>query len=441
MKKLSILTLFALLCAHLGFAQSDEFVMTWSIVVNEVKKADASIENPKKAANPKTWMELGRKYLLLYSFDLKDIQPGISASDAMFMVGSPKTQTADSGYNIFNYDRLDLFFKNDKLVRYERTGDAKQYFPEHSTALDVATNAYMKAKELDVAGKQSKTISDQLKTITDNYTTEGYYFYVAQDYVNASKYFSKVGDIVTKGIINQTNDERAIMLNDCGTVAKLAKDYPKAIEFYNKAIELAPKISLYGEVYACQKASGDTTSAINTLLTAIDAFPNDSLAVSYTTELINLYIQTNQSDQALTYLTKALEKDPNNVSFLYNKGVLYTEKKQIEEAKIAYLQALAIDPKDEGSNLNLGLLFTAAANEKAQEADKVWKDKKAYAALLAERDALLKQAYPYLEVYASVVNDIYQKRDAYKDLRNIYAQLGMVDAEKAAKEKMDALLN
>jgi len=70
----------------------------------------------------------------------------------------------------------------------------------------------------------------------------------------------------------------------------------------------------------------------------------------------------------------------------------------------------------------------------------VWKDKKSYAALVAESDALWKQAIPYLEKYASVVTDAYQKRNAYKDLRNIYTRLGMTKEAETAQRKMDEAL-
>jgi tetratricopeptide (TPR) repeat protein len=407
-----------------------------------MKKAEAATENPKKAANATTWMKAGQQYLLLHTFDVKDLQPGLSSTDVMYILGSPKTKTTDTLYTVFNYDRLTVFFKNDKLDHYERSGNAKEFFPEHSSALDKATAAYLKAKELDVSGKQSKKISDQLKQITDLYTTEGYYYYVARNYKEAAKYFAKVGDIVTTGIINQTAEERATMLNDCGTVVKLAGDYPKAIEFFSKANELTPKLSFYGNIYDSQKESGDTTQAINTLLAAIDAFPADSSIGTYTTELINLYIESNQIDQALLYLEKSIEKDPTNVNFIYNIGVLYGKKGDMEKAKEFYKKALEIDPNDEGSNLNLGLIFTESAKEKGDAADLIWaKDKKKYAALVAEQESLYKQALPYLEKYAEVVKESHLKSYAYKDLRNIYRRLGMTKEEQIAIQKMEAAMN
>ena len=435
MKKLSILSLITLFFVQIGLAQSDEFVMTWPIVVSEVKKADASVLNEKKAANPTTWMEVGRKYLQLYTFDLKNLQPGLTSSDVMFILGSPKTKTEDT-VTVFNYDRLTLYFKNDRLIRYERAGGAKEFFPEHSTALDKAAAAYVKARELDAAGKQSKKIGDQLKNIAYDYTTEGDYFYKIQDYATASRYFAKAADIAKTDYSSLTAEDRLVMLNYGGTMARFAKEYAKSIEFFNKAIELSPKLSLHGEVYAVQVASGDTASAIKTLIKAIDKFPSDSLVADYTEILISLYIQSNQIDQALAYLDKALEKDPKNVMYLFNKGVLYNELGKTEDAKTAYLKALEINPNNEGSNLNLGLLFSAAAREKDKAADNVYKDKKKYEALLAEGEALWKQAIPYLKKYAEVVTVPYQKSDAYNDLSKIYRRLGMTKEEQEAIENM-----
>lgn len=441
MRKLSILTVITLFLTQIAFAQSDEFVMTWPIVVSEVKKADAAIAHPKKSTNPTTWIKAGQQYLLLHTFDTKNLQPGLNSADVMFLLGTPKSKDSDSVYEISNYDRLTMYFKNDRLERYERAGSAKEFFPSQSAALDKAAAAYMKAHELDVAGKQTKKIAPQLKQIVDLYTVEGYYFYLIRDYKQTAPYFEKMGDIVKTGIVEQTNDERASTLNDCGTVLKLAKNYTKAIEFFTKANELTPKLSFYGNIYDAQKESGDTAKAINTLLVAIDAFPNDSLLSSYTTELINLYIQTNQTEQALTYLEKSIEKDPSNVNFIYNMGVLYSQKGDTEKAKAAYKQALAVDANDEGSNLNLYLIFTEEAKTKGEAADLIWaKDRKTYNVLVAEQEVLLKQSLPYLEKYAEVVSEAHLKSYAYKDLRNIYNRLKMPKEAAAAEKKMEEAL-
>ena len=73
MKKNVILALVALFGFNIAYSQSDEFVMTWGIVESEAKKSDADIANPKKAAKINTWMERGRKYLLVYTFDAGNI--------------------------------------------------------------------------------------------------------------------------------------------------------------------------------------------------------------------------------------------------------------------------------------------------------------------------------------------------------------------------------
>lgn len=443
---LGILTLF--LCS-IGFSQSDEFVLTWPIVVAETKKSDAEIENPKKAANLKTWTERGRKYLELFTFDLKAAHPGMPIDQSLlYMKGTPKSQRTEGGYTIYSYDRIDLYFKNNALAKYERTGsDAGQYFGERTKPLKIAKESYIKAKELDSDGKRSILIGEQLKKIIDLYTSEGLYFYTANDYKNAAVYFSEVGNIIALKYDNLHDSVRASTLIDCGTVARMGQNYDDAIKFYTLALQMMPqpKVALYYDIVVCHKERKDTTAAINALLEVIAKYPNDENIVGYTTELINFYIKLNQFDKALEYLTKALEKEPNNTNFIFNIAFLYETAGKFDLAVENYKKALQINPKDEGSNLNLGIMYRNRAKKRLDEAEAAYGSKN-YTTIFNDGKSLLKLSYPYLETYVKVLEektnsnilDEDAKRNAYKDLASIYAQLGMNDQYNANKKKYDS---
>jgi len=454
MKKIVSIGILSLFLCNFGFSQSDEFVLTWPIVVAETKKSDAEIENPKKAANLKTWTERGRKYLELYTFDLKAAHPGMPEDQILLYMKSPAKKTAqEGGYNIYSFDRIDLYFKNKALVKYERTGnDATVYFNERTKPLKIAKDAYVKAKELDTDGKRSVLIAEQLKKIIDLYTSEGLYYYTSNDYKNAAVYFTEVGNIISLKYDNLADSVRASTLIDCGTVARMGQNYDDAIKFYTLALQMTPnpKVTTYYDIVVCHKERKDTTAAIQSLLEVIEKYPNDENIVGYTTELINFYIAQNQYDKALAYLSKALEKEPNNTNFIFNIAYLYETEGKFDEAVQYYKKAIEINPKDEESNLNLGIMYRNKAKKKLDEAEAAYGTKN-YTPLFNEGKSLLKLAFPYLETYAQVLeektitdtkeNALHDKtrKDAYKELASIYAQLGMTDKYNVAKKKMDAI--
>ena len=443
MKKNVILALVALFGFNIAYSQSDEFVMTWGIVESEAKKSDADIANPKKAAKINTWMERGRKYLLVYTFDAENIYPGTMESQLpLIMKGGAKSTNTVGDTTIQKFDRVDFYCVDGKVVKYIRTGRAKDIFfvNNHLAALDVATEAYLTAKEKDIDGKRSKAIGEQLKVISDYYLREASFPYSAKDYGLAADYYTKAGKIVKTGYTEDTDENKIVTLKDCGNINKFISRYDQAIEFYESVISMAktPTREMYGDIFYCQLMKKDTTSAINTLQKVLSDFPSDEGSVTYLNQLIDLYIQTKQWDNATTYLQKAIEAEPNNTAYLFNLGYLNATKGNEEAAIDYYKKAIEINPKDENSNLNLGVLYENKGRDILVEADKNF-GKKNYNTLKSQGQGYLKQAYPYIETYASVTTDDFRKKNAYRDLMSIYMQLNMMDKYKAAKAIYDSL--
>ena len=442
MKKTVILALIALFFGNIAFSQTDEFVMTWAIVEGEAKKSDAEIANPKKATKINTWTERGRKYLQVYTFDnVEKFYYGYSSVDIMtIMNGAKPKATKESGdTTISSYDRIDFYFVGDKLVKYARTERAKEFFfPTHTAALEVATEAYLKANELNIDGKKTKLIADQLKKISDFYQKEALFYYYGGKYDLAAPYYTKAGNIAKTGLTGDSDSVRVALLNNCGVINKAAKNYEQAIAFYNDANAIIPSANIYGDIFFCHLMQNDTTQAINTLQTVLEKFPNDTLANDYVNQLIELYIKTNQTENAMVYLKKAVETNPNNTAYLFNLGYLNETTGNQEEAISYYKKAIEVDPKEENSNLNLGVLYENKAKEILEKADQNY-GKKNYQTLKNEGLSYLKLAYPYIATYAEVTTDTFRKINAYKDLMSIYGQLKMMDKYNETKALYDAM--
>lgn len=445
MKKTVVIAMLAIFFGNMAYSQSDEFVMTWAIVEGEAKKTDADIANVKKAVKSKTWTERGRKYLMVYTFDAENIYYGITEQQVpIIMKTAPKTQSTSGDTTIMSYDRVDFYLVNGSVVKYERTGRAKEFFfPTHTAALEVATEAYMKAKELDPEGKLTDVLSKQLKTISDFYQREALFYYYSKDYKKAAEYYTKSGNIINSGLTGENDSVRIAALNNCGIINRAAQDYTQAITFFQDVLTIAgdsKTSSMYDGIYSCQIEKKDTAAAIQTCLTVVDKFPSDSNTIVYLNQLIDLYQKTNQSDLAITYLNKAIEKDPSNSLYYVVLANAYENQKKSDLAIATYEKALQINPKDENANLNLGVLYENKGNDALRVADGLY-GKKGYQAKVDEGKGFMKKAYPFIETYAEVTTDTYRKRNAYFDLMSIYMKLGMMDKYKASKAKYDALKN
>ena len=442
MKKTVILALIALFFGNIAFSQTDEFVLTWAIVENEAKKSDAEIANPKKVTKINTWTERGRKYLQVYTFDnVEKFYYGYSSVDIMTIWnGAQPKATRESGdTTIKSYDRMDFYFVGDKLVKYARTERAKEFFfPTHDAALDVAAEAYLKANELNVDGKKTKLINEQVKKISDFYQKEALFYINAGKYALAAPFYNKAGNLAKTGLTGDTDSVRVAVLNNCGEINKAAELYDQAIEFYNGANEILPSAKIYGNIYFCQLIKKDTANAVNTLQTVLEKFPNDSSANDYVNQLIEIYIKTNQTENAMVYLKKALETNPNNTAYLFNLGYLNETIGNEEEAISYYKRAVEVNPNEENANLNLGVLYENKAKVLLEKADQNY-GKKNYQSLKNEGLSYLKLAYPYIATYAEVTTDSFRKLNAYKDLMSIYGKLSMMDKYNETKAKYDAL--
>ena len=440
MKKNVILALVALFFGNIAFSQTDEFVMTWNIVESEAKKSDADIANPKKAAKINTWTERGRKYLMVYTFDAENIYPGTTMEQLpLIMKSGAKSASTKGDTTIQTFERMEFYCVGGKVVKYVRAGRAKEnFFPTQTAALDVAAEAYLKAHELDSDKKKAKLIGDQLKTIADYLQREALFPYYAGDYATASIYYTKAGNIVKTGLTGESDSARAAVLKNCGEINKAAKNYDQAISFYNDINSFAPSTNMYANIYFCQLMKQDTASAINTLQKVLSEFPADSNSVSFLNQLIDMYIKTNQVDNATTYLQKAIEAEPNNTAYLFNLGYLNESNGKEDEAVANYEKVLAIDANEPNANFNLGRIVAERGNAKMKEADKLY-GKKGYQAKVDEGKSLLKKSCNCFELCAQNTQDKGLKKNAYYNLMRLYAQLGMMDKSKAAKAQYDSI--
>ena len=106
------------------------------------------------------------------------------------------------------------------------------------------------------------------------------------------------------------------LIND-GRLSILEREYEKAIEYFDKVLEIEP----------------DNQIALNNIATA----------------LINL----DKNNEAIMYVDKVLQIDPENLIALNNKGIAYLRMNNTVTAEKYFSQALDIDPSYKSARDNL----------------------------------------------------------------------------------------
>lgn len=118
-------------------------------------------------------------------------------------------------------------------------------------------------------------------------------------------------------------------------------EYDKAIEMYNKAIELRPTSSaIYNNRGNAYHSKGNLTKAIGDFNKAIEINPNN--AVAYFNRG-NSYDELGKIDQSIGDYSKAIEIKPDYASAYNNRGNLYFKKGNYDKAITDYSAAIGLD--------------------------------------------------------------------------------------------------
>jgi len=137
--------------------------------------------------------------------------------------------------------------------------------------------------------------------------------------------------------------DNALSANNEGVVYNNKGEHEKALESFNKAIELDPEFSIaysnrgwaYLELGHYDRAIVDCTKAIELDSKLALAYSNRGLA----------YIRLGQFEQAISDCTKAIELDPGLALAYSNRGQAYINIGKYEEAIADLDKAVELDPK------------------------------------------------------------------------------------------------
>lgn len=183
---------------------------------------------------------------------------------------------------------------------------------------------------------------------------------------------------------------------------------------------------LYQEYVAMK----DTVKFVAQLQEAVARFPKEPWFLQ---NLINYYIYSGQTEQAIQYLSQAIEREPEVAQYHLIKGNIVANEGRYEEAMAEYEAALKVDPTMADAMAGCGRVFYNQAVKMNEDAAYI-ADAKEYKKALNAMNEMFKKSLPYFEKAHEMDP---ASRDYMMTLRTLYYRFSM-DAE---YDKITAELN
>jgi len=177
-----------------------------------------------------------------------------------------------------------------------------------------------------------------------------------KDIEGAAKFFKKTLDIypehrkAKKGLDNVTKQ-----LLNAGNKSYKRRDVSKAIDYYEKALELDSNFYLaYFQLGVLQKKQGQSKEAIESLQKVLEIKP-DHDKTWFT--LGTAYEADENNQEAIMHYNKAIEINPGYTKAYGNLGKLYTDIGNYGEAEDKLKTVIQIDPNYADGFMRLGILY------------------------------------------------------------------------------------
>lgn len=294
---------------------------------------------------------------------------------------------------------------------------------------------YQKAWELDqlpdakgnVKPKYSKSIVERVRDyfkVQVNMIGYGAALFEQKDYEGAVKAFEIYLQVpqlkMMEGEKFDLTDSTYKMIKYYTAIAATnAKMTETAIKYYEDLKDDDYEaLNVFQLLYEQYKSKEDTVKYVQVLKDGFEKFPKESWFLQ---NLINYYIYTKKTDEAMTYLNKAIERDPNNAQYNFVMGNLEESRNNPEAAMAAFEKAKTLDPTLSDAWAGIGRVYFNRAVKMADDANAI-KENKPYLAAKKKADDAFALSLPYFEK-ARELNP--QDDDNNRTLRTLYYRLKM----------------
>lgn len=296
-----------------------------------------------------------------------------------------------------------------------------------------AFDCYMKSIEFEKKPEKAKSkLSLRLQTLKPKAFNHAISFYEKKDFSKAFEFFELAFNIGEKNVMQIATDTALIF--NIALSADNAKRDKDAIKYYKKCAEYNYKsASPYIYIAAIHERNEDYDKYINIVKQGYEKYPNDQ---NLLVKLINYYIVLkNKPSEAFEYLEKAIEKDPNNVSFILTKGTIFDKLNKFDEAIKCYEKVTELDPKNFNAVFNIGVIYYNNGAKLTTEASNLPLEKvKEYNELLKKAEAEFAKALPYMEKAHELKPE---DQTTMETLKTLYHRMKKYDKAKEIEAKLN----
>lgn len=301
--------------------------------------------------------------------------------------------------------------------------------------LTESLNSYKKALELDAKGTNAKSIKIKLTLLTNDLTNQAVESFRVEDYNKALGSFEQVleiQEIPTVKMDNPTAIDTVIIFN-AGLAAYNAEKYDVAIRYYKESAKYGyngPRT--FSLIAASYQLMNDTVSALDALKEGYEKYPEDNALLE---SMIQIYMDLNKTDEAMTNLEKAIKQDPTKPRYYFAQGALYEKTGNEEKAIATYKKTMEVDPEFFNAYYNLGALYYNKGVQQIEVAKEVPANENAkYEAEMKKADEWFAMALPYMEKCNSLQAD---DKMVLESLKNLYYRLKQMDKYNAVLEQIE----
>lgn len=435
MKKLLTTVLMLLMVLQLG-AQSKEV----QSLLKNYEKYKEQIQDVKRAEKPANWIRYAQAITNAYSYPTNNLWVGLSSLESRVVLKDQRALSTE--YKEIQGEQFEVVTYEDKDLYYNQDGKLSFWMITNPVIKDVdmldeAYKAYSKAAELDTRGSSKSNIQEGLTFIANNYINDAMAAYTLGDYTDASLKFEKSFVAASHPALNVVD---TTIVYYVGLTALMDKDYPRAVTFFNKCLEM--NFESAGDTYAnlaeAYKQNGDLEKSKELLSEGFTKFPDSQ---SILVALINVYLESNDDpNKVLEFIQRAQENEPNNPSLYYAEGNVLKNLGKFEDAVRMYEKSIEIDPDFFFGYFQLGQAYYDKAVDIQTAASDELDDNK-YMKMVEELDMTLEKAIAPFEKSFELIQDEEIRIVVVEYLKNIYFRLRTKSPEyEASYEKYNKIM-
>ncbi len=285
--------------------------------------------------------------------------------------------------------------------------------------------SYKKAKELDIIGDYNVEMDKNLRDIQLKAVYKGNADFNKKKYDFAyNKFLTSVNIAEHFGVTD------SVAIYNCAMALEHSGKTNQAVAWYKKSIDIGflPSDCCRHIILLLQSEKRDA-EAMKQISECRTKFPNDQDIII--TEL-NYYIEAGMFDEAITNLSVALKKNPNNELFHYTLGTILDNQGKKEEAISSYKEAIRLKPDYFDANFNAGAFYYNLGieiNNRAIEET----DNETVLNIQKEADILFMKALTYLEKACMLKPD---DRNTLISLRTLYARFEYTEKYNKINEQL-----